>query len=106
MKKFYLFVSLILSVMIVRSQNVGIGTNFPIARLHVGDSSVIFNAPGSVPADISIGNPPLNGNGRYMMWYADKGAFRSGYTFQTEWLKDNIGKYSFASGYQVMAKGK
>jgi hypothetical protein len=33
------------------------------------------------------------------MWYAGKAAFRSGFVDGTQWDKNNIGFYSFASGY-------
>jgi hypothetical protein len=84
--------------------NVGIGTNTPTARLHVADSSVLFSAVGDIP--VSPGNPPLQGAGRRMMWYPDKAAFRVGMVTGTDWNKDSIGDYSFASGYNTRAKGR
>ena len=81
--------------------NVGIGTTLPKARLHVADSSVVFTAEGiaaSVP-----GTPPVSGTGRRMMWYTDKAAFRVGYAGLTEWDKDYVGNYSFATGYSSIA---
>src|ERR1700716_2077896 len=85
------------------SQNVGIGTTTPLARLHVADSSVLFSATGSIP--ITAGNTPISGEGRRMMWYADKAAFRAGYVSSTNWDKDNIGLYSVASGFDTKASG-
>jgi hypothetical protein len=85
------------------AQNVGIGTSAPVARLHVTDSSVLFSAVGYLPA--TPGNPPVSGLGRRMMWYADKAAFRVGHVNGTEWDKDSIGNYSFASGYNNISKG-
>ena len=76
MKLFICFLMVFLSVKGF-AQNVGIGTNAPFARLHVTDSSVLFNAIGNVPNE--HGNPPIDGPGRRMMWYADKAAFRAGY---------------------------
>ncbi len=84
--------------------NVGIGLIDPVARLHVVDSSVVFSATDDVPA--TPGNPPIVGAGRRMMWYPDKAAFRVGYTFGTNWDKNNIGVYSFAAGYNSKAKGQ
>jgi Chaperone of endosialidase/Head domain of trimeric autotransporter adhesin len=85
------------------AQNVGIGTTTPAARLHVMDSSVVFSAAGSAP--VTQGNPPLQGPGRRMMWYPDKAAFRVGYVSGTQWDKDNIGNYSFATGSITTASG-
>jgi hypothetical protein len=87
------------------SQNVGIGTALPQARLHVTDSAVLFSAPGSIPA--VIGNPPLEGEGRRLMWYPDKAAFRVGNVSYPgiAWNKVNIGNYSFASGQTTIASG-
>lgn len=81
--------------------NVGIGTNTPATRLHVADSSVLFSAAGAVPG--IIGPPPASGAGRRMMWYADKGAFRAGYVSGSQWDKDSIGLYSFATGSSNIA---
>lgn len=84
------------------SGNVGIGTITPVARLHVQDSSVVF-----IAADMSLtpGNPPVQGAGRRMMWYADKVAFRAGKVEADEWDKDNIGEGSFAIGNNTIASG-
>lgn len=87
----------------LKAQNVGIGTTSPMARFHVADSSVLFFAPGETT--IFPGNPPISGAGRRMMWYPDKGAFRTGYVSADQWDKNNVGYYSFASGYDVRANG-
>ena len=102
MKKILLFPVLIISQILI-AQNVGIGTTTPLARLHVTDSSVLFSATGGIPG--TIGNPPVSGFGRRMMWYADKAAFRAGYVTSTEWNQSNIGNYSFAAGYNPIASG-
>lgn len=81
----------------------GIGTTTPQARLHVADSSVLFSASGS--ALIPAGNTPVSGEGRRLLWYADKGAFRTGYVNSTQWDADSIGTYSFASGYNTVSNG-
>lgn len=86
---------------------VGIGTNTPLARLHVVDSNVLFSAAGDVPAAPNAA--AVNGAGRRMMWYADKAAFRAGYvgTFgSTYWNMNNIGNYSFATGNNTQASGE
>ncbi len=84
-------------------QNVGIGTTSPLARFQVTDSSVLFSAAGDVPA--LPHNTPISKNGRRMMWYPDKAAFRAGYTVYDEWDSVNIGKYSIGMGYGNMATG-
>lgn len=83
---------------------VGIGTNSPLARLHVADSSVVFTGQNTLP--LSPRNPPVSGAGHRMMWYADKAAFRVGGVLGTIWDKDSVGKYSFASGYSTKAIGE
>ena len=102
MKKLILLCAIISSHTLM-AQNVGIGTTTPVARLHVTDSSVLFSAAGNLPA--ITGNPPISNLGRRMMWYADKAAFRAGYVDGTQWDKDSIGNYSFASGNNSKAKG-
>ncbi|MFZ1786421.1 MAG: tail fiber domain-containing protein [Ferruginibacter sp.] len=81
--------------------NVGIGTNNPLARLHVIDSTVIFSATGDVP--VSTGNVPISGEGRRMMWYSNKAAFRAGYVDAAQWDAANIGRYSVAFGKNTTA---
>ncbi len=85
------------------SGNVGIGTSSPEAKLQVVDSSVVFSAAGDTISN--PGNPPVSGAGRRMMWYPGKAAFRVGYAHDNEWDANNIGVYSFASGYQTKASG-
>ena len=86
---------------VIHSQNVGIGTTSPTARLHVSEGSTLFSATGV--ASIVPGNPPASGMGRRTMWYADKAAFRSGFVSNNAWDKDSIGYYSFAAGYDAKA---
>ena len=104
MKKQLLPIPMVFFTIICISQNVGIGTHFPTARLHVVDSSVLFSAfPANAP--VVVGNPPASGEGRRMMWYADKAAFRAGYVSGTQWNKDSVGLYSIAMGFDAKAKG-
>jgi hypothetical protein len=94
---------LLASALYANAQNVGIGTTSPLARLHVTDSSVVFSAAGV--ASPSPGKPPISGQGRRMMWYADKAAFRVGYVNTTNWDKDSVGEYSAALGNNNNASG-
>lgn len=86
------------------AQNVGIGTNTPVARLHVLDSAVLFSGPSTVSEPTGYA-PPVSGPGVRLFWYPQKAAFRSGGVSGTFWNKDSIGKYSFATGYDTKAKG-
>jgi hypothetical protein len=82
-------------------QNVGIGTISPVARLHVADSNVLFTGLVSLP--LEPGNPPIQGAGIRLMWYADKAAFRVGRVGNFNWDKDSIGQYSVAMGFNTKA---
>ncbi|MFS8083040.1 MAG: tail fiber domain-containing protein [Ginsengibacter sp.] len=95
---------IILFTTVTVNAQVGIGTTTPLARLHVTDSSVLFSAAGDIPTN--PGNVPISGGGRRMMWYPDKAAFRVGYVTGSRWDKDNIGNFSFASGYDAIAIGR
>lgn len=86
--------------------NVGIGTPFfitPAAKLQVYGGSVLCNK--EFPAEPSPASPPVSGAGRRMMWYVEKAAFRTGYVSNTNWDRDSVGNYSFATGYDTRAKG-
>jgi len=91
-----------------QSGNVGIGTITPKARLHVADSSVVFTGSATIfdflPAP-SVPPPPISGGGTRMMWYPQRAAFRVGFVNGLNWDKDNIGLFSFASGYSTKASG-
>lgn len=81
----------------------GINTMSPMAQLHVKDSSVLFSGTLLLPAFPA--DPPASGAGVRMMWYADKGAMRSGFVNSNKWDKENTGNYSVALGVDGMAKG-
>lgn len=102
MQKLSLLILLLLSQTLM-AQNVGIGTTTPLARLHITDSSVLFSASGQ--AFPPAGNTPITGSGRRMMWFPNMGAFRVGYAFDNYWDADNMGYYSFATGYGTKAGG-
>ena len=81
--------------------NVGIGTVTPQAALHVNDGSVIFSSSGSIPgADM-----PTLSYGLHMLWYANRGALRSGNVTNDYWDQANVGFFSFAAGRNVKAAG-
>ena len=103
MRKTFLTTVSIFILLHCLSQNVGIGTTAPVARLHVKDSNVVFTGSNSLPA--TPGNPPVNGGGIRLMWYPDKAAFRVGAVGSKNWDMDSIGNYSFASGFNTKAKG-
>lgn len=104
MKSALLPAGILFSTLFANAQNhVGIGTTTPLAGLHVADSSVVFTAWGG--ALDNPGPPPVEGSGRRMMWYADKGAFRVGLAGSNEWNKDKIGSYSIGAGVGVIALG-
>jgi hypothetical protein len=104
MKKYFTFFA-VLGSLYAHAQ-VGIGTTTPLARLHVVDSNVLFSAPGDVT---DPPNPtPITGEGRRMMWYVDKAAFRVGYVGSfgsSYWDMSNVGNYSFATGNNTRASG-
>lgn len=87
----------------LRNGNTGLGTTTPLARLHVLDSAVLFTGPATLPA--AAGNPPVSGAGTRMMWYPNKGAFRAGNVFDTEWDRTSTGNYSAAFGKENTASG-
>lgn len=109
MKHIYLSALLCLPLLpvatLAQTTGVGIGVSTPLSRLHVADGSVLFSAAG----DVSGGSAtPVSGTGRRMLWYADKAAFRVGYVGNSGsayWDNNNIGLYSFATGYNPRATG-
>jgi hypothetical protein len=85
------------------TQNVGVGTSTPRARLHVADSSVLFTAPANLP--VNAGNTPVVGPGHRMMWFANKAALRIGRTTGNQSDAAQIGQLSFAAGQDNMVSG-
>jgi hypothetical protein len=84
--------------------NVGIGTNNPLVKLQVADSTVIFSAEG--PVNYSSSYLPFLGEGKRMIWYPDKAAFRVGYVSGPLWDDANIGYHSMAFGNDASAPGE
>lgn len=104
MNKLLLTAATLLLITTTQAQNVGIGIITPKARLHVADSNVLFTGPAMVTNTTNYA-PPASGAGSRMMWYPQKAAFRIGFVDGNQWDKDNIGLYSFASGYSTTASG-
>jgi hypothetical protein len=88
--------------LVLENGNTGLSV-YPVARLHVADSSVLFTAPSTLPP--APGNTPVSGPGNRMMWYADKASFRVGNVVNDSWDKDKIGNVSFAAGSNTQASG-
>ncbi|NOT52462.1 MAG: hypothetical protein HOP10_14425 [Chitinophagaceae bacterium] len=105
MKRYIFLIAAAIICQVCSSQNVGIGITTPIARLHVSDSNVLFTGPVSLPFTTTY-HPPASGAGSRMMWYPQKAAFRTGNVEGAQWDKDNIGKYSFATGFNTIAIGQ
>ena len=104
MKRYFTLAALLAAI--GSNAQVGIGTTTPLARLHVVDGSVLFSTTGDIP--ISYLPTPISGEGRRMMWYDEKAAFRVGYVGSwgaTYWDEANIGNYSFGTGYNTRASG-
>jgi hypothetical protein len=101
------------AMVVEQSGQVGLGTDFPKARLHVNSGNVVFTGT-NLALEEPFANIPVSGEGVRMMWYPDKAAFRVGAIFSTPgiplpvnyWDKTNIGIASFASGFDTKASGE
>lgn len=58
-----------------------------------------------VTIDPGVINAPTTVSGTRLMWMPAKSAFRVGTVTDNSWLDGNIGTWSFAAGYNVMAFG-
>jgi hypothetical protein len=103
MKHIITFLNFLMVATVLFAQNVGIGTNAPLARLHVADSSVVFTS-GTI-MDQDAPPAPVSTTGSRMMWYAPKAAFRAGYVSGAQWNAANIGRFSLAAGHNAVASG-
>lgn len=87
-------------VLVVRNNQLGLGTSTPAALLHVegmetGGGNVLFTGEFK---STNPGDPPAEGPGTRMMWYPDKAAFRVGEASSHAWNAQNIGNHSVAWG--------
>jgi Chaperone of endosialidase len=107
MRKYFIAAIILFTSLTLHAQNVGIGTSTPLARFQVVDSNVLFTGPPSFgfPSNTPF-RPSVEGSGSRMLWYAQKAAFRAGLVNGTQWDKDSIGRFSFASGIHNKAKGE
>jgi hypothetical protein len=103
MKSVLFFAIVFLLPVIAFAQNVGIGTSDPVTRLDVEEGHVLFFAPGLVSSETPVFTAP--DFGRYMLWQANKGAFRTGLVFGNDLDEALIGNYTFASGQGNEASG-
>ncbi len=95
------------AITVLKNGNTGMGTSTPSALLHThgtatGGGNVLHEGEFK---STDPGNPPASFSGTRMMWYPDKAAFRAGRVTGFQWLKDSIGDYSFAIGFNTKAKG-
>ncbi len=81
------------------TQNVGVGTNDPLAKFHVNGD---FLTTGSYSGTASM---PVSGAGTRMVFDSETGAFRAGAVAGTQWDDAGIGDYSFGLGYNTKASG-
>lgn len=92
----------------VADAQVGIGTTNPQAKLHLFDGSALFTYDKADPAENPFYDPSAVEPIQYRVkWFHDKGAFR---VLNEEIINQGfdpakIGKFSFASGFEVTAQG-
>lgn len=92
----------------ISNAQVGIGITQPQAMLHVHDGSILATTPQLAPDNNPYYNPNVPDAVEFKMkWFHDKGAFRSiGERVGQGGLDpQNIGSYSFASGFEALATG-
>jgi hypothetical protein len=89
------------------TENVGIGTNTPLAKLHTTGTGVLFSS--ALFNEFTADNPPDDGLGTRFMWYPQKAALRVGrldFGCASCWDRDSIGAFSIAMGNNVKANGR
>ncbi|MCU0389047.1 MAG: hypothetical protein MUE71_10615, partial [Chitinophagaceae bacterium] len=98
------------AVTVLKNGNIGIGTDMPNAALHIQESetqngNVVFAGLNDLYTS-TPGDPPASEDGSYMMWYADKAAFRAGFFNAYSIRKDSIGRFSVAMSRSSIASGE
>ncbi len=85
---------------ITSAGKIGVGIVAPVASLHlIGNDG--FIAQGT----FGTGNTINPGAGTLMFWYPKKAAFRAGTVSGVQWNDASVGNYSFATGYNCIARG-
>ncbi|MEO7905438.1 MAG: hypothetical protein ABIT06_00555 [Saprospiraceae bacterium] len=69
------------------------------------NGNMVLKNPYIVNFDPGLVAVPISGSGTRMMWLPEKSAFRAGSVETNAWDADNIGTWSFASGFSTKAKG-
>ena len=100
-----LLTSLFIAVSTSLYAQVGIGVTEPKAYLNVLEGKTVLFGADTVEIDGEIGRTSPK-----MIWYASSGAFRAGGIDKdsfsnSNWNKENVGPYSFASGRNTKASG-
>ena len=95
-------------VAFVSEAQVGIGITVPQAKLHVHDGSVLATTPDLPAEQDPFWDPDFPYPIHYALkWFHDKSALRS--VGERTWVgtldPQNIGKFSFATGYETFASG-
>ncbi|MBP6680127.1 MAG: hypothetical protein KA166_02980 [Saprospiraceae bacterium] len=96
---------LLVCIVPLAAQNVGIHTATPLAKLHVDLGASLSNGILFSGLDPSGGTFPSLGAGHRLMYYPGKGVFRAGYVEDTQWDNSQVGAFSFAFGYNPIARG-
>jgi hypothetical protein len=106
MKNLWSLISLLVFADSLMAQNVGIGTNTPNAGalFHVYSDNLnkAFLVSGWNDQTASL---PFFGSGSRMIYHPGKAIFRAGFVTSTQWVNDNSGFASMATGYNTIASG-
>jgi hypothetical protein len=116
MKKLITILIVLTTIIFTQDITNKLGGNTAAETYDVTDSNdnLLFRVQGDKGAlftgTFGTGTIPATGAGTRMMWYPNKGAFRTGYVDGVQWNDDvtdtNIGNYSVAMGKNTTASGK